>query len=55
MNATRFVLVALRTGEAGQRTHGHNGGEGDNKHRAKHSDTHSRLRPHLMVPHSPVG
>ena len=30
------------------------GGEGGDKHRAKHSLTHSRLRPHLKVSSSPV-
>ncbi len=46
--------IALRTGEAAQRAEGNNGGEGGDKHRAKQSVTHNRLRPHLKVPFSPV-
>jgi hypothetical protein len=47
--------VTLRTREATQCSEGHNGGEGGDKRRAKHSLSHSRLRPHLKVSSSPVG
>ena len=54
LGGTHSMNVALRTGEAGDCAERHNGGEGGDKHRAKHSVTHSRLRPHLKVPFSPV-
>src|SRR5690606_11839691 len=46
--------ITARLGQADQNSDGHDGGEGGDKHRAKHSVTHSRLRPHLKVPSSPV-
>lgn len=47
-------LITLRAGEVTQSSECHDGREGGDKHRAKHCLTHSRLRPHLKVPSSPV-